>query len=143
MDAPHHDLCGGKGFRAGWGPAGGVTFPVRGEGDDVPEKSPEKRKRVFVILRVVVVLLLLAAVTGFVFYRSYYPMDGEVRILAKEHDHGFTITIEQGFREGQKTAQYKLRCTEEQYDSVEIGDIVDCSRYQSALTSKGNVHRFH
>ena len=107
------------------------------------ENSPEKRKRVFVILRVVVVLLLLAAVTGFVLCRSYYPMDGEVRILAKELDHGFTITIEQGFREGQKTAQYKLRCTEEQYDSVEIGDIVDCSRYQSALTSKGNVHRFH
>ena len=143
MDAPHHDLSGGKGFHVGGGPAGGVTFPVRGEGDDVPEKSPGKRKRVFVILRVVVVLLLLAAVTGFVLYRSYYPMDGEVRILAKEHDHGFTITIEQGFREGQKKAQYKLRCTEEQYDSVEIGDIVDCSRYQSALTSKGNVHRFH
>ena len=106
------------------------------------ENSPEKRKRVFVILRVVVVLLLLAAVTGFVLYRSYYPMDGEVRILAKELDHGFTITIEQGFREGQKKAQYKLRCTEEQYDSVKIGDIVACFRYQSALTHKGTVCRF-
>ena len=107
------------------------------------ENSPEKRKRVFVILRVVVVLLLLAALTGIVIRRSYYPMDGEVRIQSKEQSNGFTVTIQQGFRDGQKQGQFRLKCTEEQFDSVEIGDIVDCSRTQSALTHGGKVHRFH
>ena len=110
-------------------------------GDNMTENSPEKRKRVFMILRVVVVLLLLAAVIGFVIYRSYYPMDGEVRILSKEQGGRFTVTIEQSGRAG--TAQFQLKCTEEQFDSVEIGDIVDCSRTQSVLTHRGTVHRFH
>ena len=69
-------------------------------------------------------------------------MDGEVRILSKKQSNGFTVTIEQGFHDGQKQGQFQLRCTEEQYDSVEIGDIVDCSRTQSALTHRGTVHRF-
>ena len=105
--------------------------------------SPEKRKRVFVIMAAAAVLFLSAALTCFVIQRSYYPMDGEVRILSKEQDNGFTITIEQGFRDGQKSGQFHLKCTEEQYDSVEIGDIVDCSRWQSALTHRGKVHRLH
>ena len=107
------------------------------------EKSPGKRKRITVIGVVAVVLLLLAALIGIVIRRSYYPMDGEVRILAKEVGNGFAVTIQQGFRDGQKQGQFRLKCTEEQFDTVEIGDIVDCSRTQSALTHRGAVHRFH
>ncbi len=70
-------------------------------------------------------------------------MDGEVRILAKDQGRGFTLTVEQGFRDGQKAGRFRLKCTEEQYHEVEIGDIVDCSRKQSALTGRGKVHRFH
>ena len=107
------------------------------------ENNLGKRKRTTAIVVIVVVLLLLAALTGFVIQRSYYPMDGEVRIQSKEQSNGFTVTIEQGFRDGQKRGEFYLKCTEEQYDSVEIGDIVDCARTQSTLTHKGKVHRFH
>lgn len=100
-----------------------------------------KTKRFSAMAKVIAVLLLLAALTGFVIYRSYYPMDGEVRILSKEQGGRFTVTIEQSGRAG--TAQFQLKCTEEQFDSVEIGDIVDCSRMQSVLTHRGTVHRFH
>ena len=120
-----------------------MTFPVRGEGDDVPEKSPGKRKRITVIVALAAALLLLAALTGFVIRRSYYPMDGEVRILSKEQGRGFALTVEQGFRAGQKAGRFRLKCTEEQYHEVEIGDIVNCSRTQSALTGRGKVHKFH
>ena len=107
------------------------------------ENNLGKRKRTTAIVVITVVLLLLAALTFFVIQRSYYPMDGEVRIISKEQSNGFAVTIEQGFRDGQKQGQFYLRCTEEQFDSVEIGGIVDCSRTQSALTHRGTVHRFH
>ena len=121
----------------------GLRACGRREADVMTGNSPEKRKRISVIVVVAAVLLLLAALTCFVIWRSYYPMDGEVRIQSKEQSNGFTVTIQQGFRDGQKQGQFRLKCTEEQFDSVEIGDIVDCSRTQSALTHRGAVHRFH
>ncbi len=102
--------------------------------------KPKQFGRIAVI---VAVLALLAALAGFILQRSYYPMDGEVRILSKEKGRGFTLTVEQGFREGQKAGRFRLKCTEGQYHEVEIGDIVDCSRTQSALTGRGKVHKLH
>jgi len=108
------------------------------------QRSEDGRpKRIGRIAVIVAVLVLLAALAGFILQRSYYPMDGEVRILSKEQGHGFALTVEQGFRAGQKAGRFRLKCTEEQYHEVEIGDIVNCSRTQSALTGRGKVHKLH
>ena len=109
----------------------------------VQRSEDGKPKRIGRIAGMVAVLVLLAALAGFALQRSYYPMDGEVRILAKEQGRGFTLTVEQGFHAGQKAGRFRLKCTEEQYHEVEIGDIVDCSRTQSALTGRGKVHTLH
>lgn len=92
---------------------------------------------------VIVALVFVALViSAFVYVnKSYYPMGGEVTIVAKEaQNHDYTITIEQGIAGDAGWGQFILKCTKEQYDFVEVGDVVKCERDQSALTHKGTVH---
>ena len=40
----------------------------------------------------------------------------------------------------QEDYYFTLSCTKEQYDQVKIGDTINCDRYQSSITYKGEVH---
>ena len=97
----------------------------------------KRRKRIiFIVLAVAVIMI-----SGFIYVeKSYYPMGGNVSIISKEQGRSYTITAEQGSPNSAGFAQFKLRCSKEQYDSVDVGDIVECDRTQSTLTRKGTVH---
>ena len=74
--------------------------------------------------------------------RSYYPMGGEVTILAKQADnYGYYITVEQGKPDDAGWGQFELKCTQEQYEAVDVGDVVKCDREQSIVTNSGTVHK--
>lgn len=75
---------------------------------------------------------------------SYYPMGGEVTIVDKEVDGDkYYITVEQGKPDDTGWGQFVLSCTQEQYESVDVGDVVGCERDQSVVTNKGTVHRIY
>ena len=75
---------------------------------------------------------------------SYYPMGGEVTIVDKEVDGDkYYITVEQGKPDDAGWGQFVLSCTQEQYESVDVGDVVVCERDQSVVTNKGTVHRIY
>lgn len=80
--------------------------------------------------------------------QNYYPMGGEVLVASKfeigsitNHgpDNKYYIVIRQG-EDSAYPAQFLLSCTKEQFDSVEIGDTVNCERDQSTSTYMGIVH---
>ena len=72
----------------------------------------------------------------------YYPMGGEVTILAKQADnYGYYITVEQGKPDDAGWGQFELKCTQEQYEAVDVGDVVKCDREQSIVTNSGTVHK--
>lgn len=76
--------------------------------------------------------------------RSYYAMGGEVTIVAKQESGSrYYITVEQGKPNSAGRGQFLLECTQEQYRSVDIGDVVRCDRDQSAVTHKGTVHKIY
>ena len=98
-----------------------------------------------VLLCVLVLLLIIVSAVFLVYYvkgqTHYFPMSGEVSISDKfETDSGHYIIISQG-KDGPNPAQFVLFCTREQYDSVKIGDTVDCERYQTEATYSGFVHK--
>ncbi len=75
---------------------------------------------------------------------SYHPMGGEVTVIAKQESWSkYYITIQQGKPNDAGRGQFLLKCTQEQYSSVDIGDVIGCDRYQSALTHRGTVYRIH
>ena len=104
-----------------------------------------RRRRVRRIILAVVLAALLAAGGGILLKVSYYPMAGENLVI----DKGVTIfgqyyiTIQQGPTLTGKTSNFRLRCTEEQYLSVSVGETVDCGRIQSAITHRGVLHRIY
>ena len=91
-------------------------------------------------------LLVIAAMLGCIWFwimNTYYPMGGEVTVLEKGNTvFGYTVTVEQEEPGDAGNGKYRLRCTPEQYEQVEIGQTVDCDRMQSALTREGKVDRF-
>ena len=100
-----------------------------------------RRRRV----RRIILAVVLAAGGGILLKVSYYPMAGEELVI----DKGATIlgqyyiTIQQGPTRKGKTSNFRLRCTEEQYLSVSVGETVDCGRIQSAITHRGVLHRIY
>lgn len=98
-----------------------------------------------VFLCVLISFLIIVLTVFLVYYvkgqTHYFPMSGEVSISDKlETDSGHYIIILQG-EGGTHPAQFVLFCTQEQYDSVQIGDTVNCERYQTQTTYSGVVQK--
>ena len=71
-------------------------------------------------------------------------MGGEVTIVSKEASSDrYYITVEQGEPGNDGWGQFELDCSPEQYQSVNVGDVVGCDREQSAVTHKGSVHQIY
>lgn len=73
---------------------------------------------------------------------TYYPMEGEVAVIDKSQDQSeyfLTVLELRGLGDLAYTTTYEFvfACEKEDYDSVEIGDVIDCARMQSALTCRG------
>ena len=99
------------------------------------------KKRSKILISVLVIFVAVCAVIAAhtsLEKASYYAMGGIVTVIDKNStDSGYNIIIEQGGAGG----QYVLECTKEQFDSVHIGEEINCERYQSEITHKGSVHR--
>jgi len=97
--------------------------------------------------RIVLALILACsavALLSVVVQCTYYPMGGEVSVISKQESwNKYYITIQQGEPNDAGRGQFLLKCTQEQYCSVDTGDIIGCDRYQSGLTHRGTVHRIH
>ena len=99
-----------------------------------------KRKWIVCIIAVVVSVCAIAIFIN----QSYYPMGGEVTIVSKEASSDrYYITVEQGEPGNDGWGQFELECSSEQYQSVNVGDVVGCDREQSAITHKGSVHQIY
>ena len=69
-------------------------------------------------------------------HASYYAMAGEVTVIDKfESKSEHYIVIEEDTQQ-----QFTLSCSQDDYDRVQIGDRVNCERYQSIVTHQGEVH---
>lgn len=93
-----------------------------------------------------ILCVFLVAVLGFLCYaalrRSYFPMGGDVVVVDKGTNlFGYYIVVKQGPTLEGESSDFKLSCTREQYDSVDIGETVGIDRTQSAITHGGTVHR--
>lgn len=94
--------------------------------------------------KVLIGVVALLAVSGICIaqhiYRvqnSYYPMGGEVTVVEKyESRPKYYLVIEEPTGE-----QFTLLCSEEDYNQVNIGDVINCERHQSVMTHKGEVHK--
>ena len=100
-----------------------------------------KRKLIPILTIALLLFALIAipAIRSWTIQQSFYPMGGEVTVMDKfETEDGFFITIKEG---GASQAEFDLSCTQEQFDSVEIGDLANCERYESIRTYTGIVHK--
>ena len=98
------------------------------------------KKKVALILAILCMIFLAAnsVIRTWTFQQSFYPMDGEVTVIDKfETEDGFFLTIKE---DGASQAEFDLSCTQEQYNAVEVGDLVNCERYESILTHTGIIH---
>ena len=103
-----------------------------------------KRKAVVGIIAVIILICSIAIFQSIYIHISYYPMGGEVTILAKQADnYGYYITVEQGKPGDAGWGQFELNCTQEQYEAVDVGDVVECERKQSIVTYSGTVHKIY
>lgn len=74
---------------------------------------------------------------------SYYPMMSDVAVIDKSQDQSeyfLTVLELEGFRDlatSVVTKEYVFACEKEDYDSVEIGDVINCARMESGLTYRG------
>ena len=101
------------------------------------------RKKLFICVIVVCVVVLLLVVLVHIrsLKQSYYPMGGQVSVVDKTFEDGkYTISIQQN---DYMDSQFVLVCTEGQYHSVEIGDLVICNRQQSVMNYDGKVHTIY
>ena len=68
---------------------------------------------------------------------SYYAMAGEVTVMDKfESGSDHYIVIEEATEQ-----QFTLSCSQDDYHRVNVGDRVNCERYQSIVTHQGEVHK--
>lgn len=101
-----------------------------------------KRKATVGIIAIIILICSIVIFRSIYIQRSYYPMGGEVTILAKQADnYGYYITVEQGKPDDAGWGQFELKCTQEQYEAVDVGDVVKCDREQSIVTNSGTVHK--
>ena len=85
----------------------------------------------------VFVLVIFSIYSMVYVHRTYYPMGGEVTIVEKsERFFRHYITIEEMSGE-----QFKLSCSEYEFNSLDVGDLVSCERTQSILTHSGKLHK--
>ena len=97
------------------------------------------------LLAGILVLVLIGAGLCYHNYRvehSYYAMGGKVVVADKQMSGSqhYIVIKETIDALQQKDYYYTLSCTKEQYDQVNVGDTIDCARYQSVMTYKGEVH---
>ena len=97
------------------------------------------------LIAIVFACICAAVIFGALYVKiSYYPMGGEVIILDKEADGDeYYITVGQGRPSSAGWGVFVLSCTQEQYQSVEIGDVAQCDRVQSIVTYRGTVHKIY
>lgn len=70
-----------------------------------------------------------------------YPMAGPISIVDKKiTDQGPCLIAQELFAGSFLNRNMMFLCTQDQYDGVEIDDIVWCERYQSIVTYSGVVH---
>lgn len=101
-----------------------------------------KRKATVGIIAIIILICSIVIFRSIYIQRSYYPMGGEVTILAEQADnYGYYITVEQGKPDDAGWGQFELKCTQEQYEAVDVGDVVKCDREQSIVTNSGTVHK--
>ena len=93
------------------------------------------RRTILALFAVVVVFCCIIAIQHIRIQNSYYPLGGLVTVIGKDetNDGEFTITIQE------KHATFVLSCTKEQFCSVDIGDTINCERYESVITNSGRV----
>ena len=99
------------------------------------------KKKVSLILAILCLIFLAAnsVIRTWTFQQSFYPMGGEVTVIDKfETEDGFFLTIKE---DGASQAEFDLSCTQEQYNAVEVGDLVNCERYESIRTYTGTIHK--
>lgn len=100
-----------------------------------------KKRTIYVLLAVFVGLI---SIVCFAINRSYYPMGGEVTVISKQaNNNKYYITVEQGEPGNAGWGQFELECTPEQYQAVDVGDVIECDRTQSVVTHKGKIHKIH
>ena len=97
------------------------------------------------LLAGILVLVLIGAGLCYHNYRaehSYYAMGGKVVVADKQMSGSqhYIVIKETIDALQQKDYYYTLSCTKEQYDQVKIGDTINCDRYQSSITYKGEVY---
>ena len=90
-------------------------------------------------------LLLLGLLCFAVLKSSSYPMGGSVVVTGKGTGifGYYYITVRQGPTLEGTYSDFRLRCTEEQYRSVKIGETIYCDREQSAITRSGVIRRIY
>ena len=99
-----------------------------------------KKNYIKIICVVIMIIVIGGLYCASYVKESYYPMGGEVTIVdKKESIFGNYIVIE--LMEGDNASQYTLSCNQDEFEKVNIGDIVNCERYQSILTHRGEVHK--
>lgn len=105
-------------------------------------KKGNVRKFLLLITIGAIVFLALLACRKIWIQHSYYPMGGEVTVVEKtiEKD-GFYVLIEYRIKAENRLVQYTLEATKDQFDSLQVGDIIYCDRMQSELTHKGIIHK--
>ena len=97
------------------------------------------RKKILLLALCLILLAAIPAIRAWTIQQSFYPMGGEVTVIDKfETEDGYTITIKEG---GASQAEFDLSCTQEQYNAVDVGDLVNCERYESIRTHTGTVHK--
>lgn len=100
-----------------------------------------KKRTIYVLLAVFAGLI---SIVCFAINRSYYPMGGEVTVISKQaNNNKYYITVEQGAPGNAGWGQFELECTPEQYQAVDVGDVIECDRTQSVVTHKGKIHKIH
>ena len=100
-----------------------------------------KKRTICVLLTIFAGLIVIVC---FAINSSYYPMGGEVTVISKQaNNNKYYITVEQGEPGNAGWGQFELECTPEQYQTVDVGDVIECDRTQSVVTHKGKIHKIH
>ena len=68
----------------------------------------------------------------------------EVTVVEKAaNDTGYFITIVEAtgltYSQTPNMSKFELQCDEITFDDIQVGDIINCSRYQSVMTHKGEL----
>lgn len=104
----------------------------------------KRRVRRVLLICLAVVLAVFLVLAGLAVYKlSCYGSRSDVVVADKGRSiwGHYYITIQEGPTLKGKYKYSWLRCTEEQYLSVEVGETIDCSRTVSGITHRGVLNR--